>query len=169
MAVSIRPRARRRAARRARLPRGPLSLRREGAAMNHCLFSRSRALTLLAAASLCLTAHAATPSELLAAYTAQAGAPASPERGQRLFTTNFGRPLGLSCSSCHGEVPTKAGQDQISEKAIKPLAPAFNAARFTDRGKVEHGFRVNCRDVVGRECTAAEKADVLSWLISLKP
>ena len=30
-------------------------------------------------------------------------------------------------------------------------------------------FSMNCRDVVGRACTAGEKADVLAWLISLKP
>jgi hypothetical protein len=30
-------------------------------------------------------------------------------------------------------------------------------------------FRMNCKDVVGRECTAAEKADVLSWLLTVKP
>ena len=49
------------------------------------------------------------------------------------------------------------------------MAPAFNAERFTDAAKVEKWFRRNCNDVVGRECTAAEKADVLAWLSTLKP
>jgi len=66
-------------------------------------------------------------------------------------------------------VPTKAGKDAVSEKPIAPMAPAFNPARFTDRTKVDHQFRVNCKYVVGRECTAGEKADVLSWLLTLKP
>jgi hypothetical protein len=114
-------------------------------------------------------AQAATPAELLAAYTAQAGAPPSPERGQRLFTTNFGRPLDWSCSSCHGAVPVKPGRDEVSEKPIAALAPAANPARFTDKRRVDTKFRLNCLDVVGRECTAGEKADVMSWLISLKP
>lgn len=111
----------------------------------------------------------ASPAALLAEYSAKAGAPASPERGQRLFTTNFGRDFGWSCASCHGAVPTRNGKHQISEKTIKPLAPAFNPARFTDRSQVEFYFKLNCKDVVGRECTAAEKADVLSWLLTLKP
>jgi hypothetical protein len=123
----------------------------------------------VAAACLAVTAHAATPAELLAGYVAKAGAPASPERGQRLFTTNFGRDLGWSCSSCHGAVPTKEGKDQMTEKRIAPLAPAFNAERFTDRAKSENAFRLNCKDVIGRDCTAGEKADVLSWLLTLKP
>jgi Domain of unknown function (DUF1924) len=113
--------------------------------------------------------QAATPAALLAAYEAQAKAPGSPERGQKLFTTNFGRELGFSCSSCHGAEPVKRGRDQVSEKLIQPLAPAANAQRFTDKTKVDTWFRLNCTDVVGRDCTAGEKADVLSWLISLKP
>jgi cytochrome c553 len=114
-------------------------------------------------------AMAATPNELLAEYTAKAGAPASPERGQKFFTTNFGKEMGFSCSSCHGAVPVGVGQDLVREKAIPPLAPAANAKRFTDRSKVEFNFRLNCKDVVGRECTAGEKADLISWLLTLKP
>ena len=40
---------------------------------------------------------------------------------------------------------------------------------LTDRSKVDNNFRLNCTDVVGRDCTAAEKADVLAWLLTLKP
>ena len=110
-----------------------------------------------------------TPQKLLAAYTAQAGAPASPERGEKMFNTNFGRELGLSCASCHGAAPQKTGRHALTDKQIAPLAPAANPARFTDRTAVELNFRMNCKDVVGRECTAAEKADVLSWLLTIKP
>lgn len=124
-------------------------------------------LAVLAGLSLPV-AQAATPAELLTAYEAQAKAPGSPERGQKLFTTNFGRELGLSCSSCHGAEPVKNGRDQVTEKSIPPLAPAFNAQRFTDKGKVDTWFRLNCTDVVGRDCSAAEKADVLSWLLTFK-
>jgi len=49
------------------------------------------------------------------------------------------------------------------------MAPAFNDKRFTDAAKTEKWFRRNCNDVVGRECTPAEKANVLTWLLSLKP
>jgi hypothetical protein len=30
---------------------------------------------------------------------------------------------------------------------------------------VEKWFTRNCRDVLGRECTPAEKADIMAWLI----
>ena len=114
-------------------------------------------------------AQAATPAELLAGYSAKAGAPASAEKGQKFFTTNFGRDLGFSCSSCHTANPVKEGKDQVTEKKIKPMAPAANPERFTDAHKVEFHFNLNCKDVVGRVCTSAEKADLLAWLVSLKP
>ena len=114
------------------------------------------------------TAWADTPAELVAAYSAKAGAPAQPDKGQKFFTTNFGREMGLSCSSCHGATPVRAGRDVVTEKPIAPLAPAANARRFSDRSKVEFWFGQNCKDVVGRECTAAEKADLISWLMTLK-
>ncbi len=125
--------------------------------------------TIAALAAALPAAMAATPEQLLAGYTAKAGAPASAERGQAFFKKNFLRDMGFSCSSCHGDNPLRTGKDQVTEKNIKPLAPAANADRFTDPKKAEFHFDLNCRDVVGRICTAGEKADVLAWLVSLKP
>lgn len=112
-------------------------------------------------------AQAATPADLLTGYSAQAGMAAAPERGQSLFTARHGREW--SCSSCHGARPTQSGKHASTGKSIAALAPAFNAERFTDPAKAEKWFRRNCNDVMGRECSAAEKADVLSWLLTLKP
>jgi hypothetical protein len=111
-------------------------------------------------------AHAITPNEQLAAYSARAGAAAQPGRGQQFFTSIHGREW--SCASCHGAVPTQAGKHASTGKTIGALAPAFNPERFVDAAKTEKWFRRNCNDVVGRECTAAEKADALAWLLSLK-
>jgi hypothetical protein len=136
----------------------------------HCRCHPAAVLTLALLAGLGLSsAQAATPAELLAAYEAQAKAPGSPERGQKMFTTNFGRELGFSCASCHGAEPVKNGRDQVTDKLIRPLAPAANAQRFTDKTKVDTWFRLNCTDVVGRDCKPGEKADVMSWLLTLKP
>ena len=98
-------------------------------------------------------------------FAAQSGAAAQPSRGRAFFTSTHGREW--SCASCHGESPTSAGRHAATGKAIDPLAPAANAAAFTDSAKVDKWFRRNCRDVTGRECTAAEKADVMAWLLSL--
>lgn len=124
---------------------------------------------LCAALLLALTgslAAAASPAELLAAYTAEAGAAASAVRGEAFFTSRHGREW--ACASCHGVKPVQDGKHAATGKVIGPLAPAFNPQRFTDAGKADKWFRRNCQDVVGRTCTAAEKADVLAWLVSLR-
>ncbi len=94
-------------------------------------------------------------------------AEAAAQRGQRFFSQTHGREW--SCASCHGAAPTQGGRHAVTGKAIAPLAPAFNPERFSDAAKTEKWFRRNCQDVLGRECTAAEKADVKAWLFSLKP
>ncbi len=124
------------------------------------------ALCVLLGALLGSSAQAVTATEQLAAYTAQAGAPAQAARGQQLFNSKHGK--DLSCASCHGATPTAEGKHASTAKPIAPLAPAFSADRFTDAAKTEKWFRRNCNDVMGRECTAGEKADVLAWLLSLK-
>ncbi len=111
-------------------------------------------------------ANAATPADMLAQYSAQAGQTAQAARGQTFFTTKQGK--DWSCASCHSASPTVEGKHASTGKVISPLAPAFNPDRFTDPAKTEKWFRRNCNDVVGRECSAAEKADVLAWLLTLK-
>lgn len=131
----------------------------------HILTTLLRVL-VLSGAALGPLAHAITPAEQLAAYSAQAAAPAQPARGQQLFTTRHGK--DWSCASCHSPTPTVEGKHASTGKVIAPLAPAFNPERFTDTAKTEKWFRRNCNDVMGRECTATEKADVLAWLLTFK-
>jgi len=132
--------------------------------MTRSISTRLAGATLMYA---CATATlAATPADLQAAYSAGAAGPANPDRGQQLFTNRHGR--DWSCSSCHGTVPTQDGRHASTGKPIAPLAPAFNPERFADAAKTEKWFRRNCNDVMGRECSPAEKADVISWLRTLR-
>jgi mono/diheme cytochrome c family protein len=110
---------------------------------------------------------AAAAAAATAALAGPAAAAPDPARGQRFFTSTHGREW--SCSSCHTTRPTAAGRHAGTGKAIEALAPAANPKRFADAAKTEKWFRRNCNDVVGRECSAAEKADLLSWLMTLKP
>ena len=135
------------------------------------IFSVHRSIKLPSAVALAFAcvvqAVAATPQEQLSGYAAQAGSSGVAERGRQFFISRHGR--DWSCSSCHGEMPTGTGKHATTGKPIGAMAPAFNPERFTDTAKTEKWFRRNCNDVVGRECTAVEKADVLSWLLTLKP
>jgi mono/diheme cytochrome c family protein len=129
--------------------------------------SKFRITALAAMLSIALNAAwAETPQAILQGYSAQAGGPAVPQRGRDLFTSTHGKEW--SCSTCHGAVPVQPGKHAATGKAIAPLAPAFEPRRFSDAAKVEKWFGRNCNDVLGRPCSATEKADVLAWLISLK-
>jgi len=108
-----------------------------------------------------------TAAAQLTLWQAQAGTAASAERGRTFFTSRHGGEL--SCASCHGMPATAPGKHASTGKVIEPLAPAANPLRFTDTAKVNKWFTRNCKDVLARECSAAEKADVLAWLTYRKP
>ncbi len=129
---------------------------------------RTALLAATVAAGLWAPAHAAdtTIAQQLDRWSAQAGAPGDAARGQAFFSSKHGGEW--SCSSCHGTPPTRTGKHASTGKAIDPLAPAFNPKAFTDSARVDKWLRRNCKDVLARECQAAEKADVLAYLASLK-
>ncbi len=107
-----------------------------------------------------------SPSAQLERFAAEAGRPGVLELGQQFFVKKHGHEW--SCASCHGESPTRSGRHASTGKVLEPLAPAFNLKSLTDSARVDKWLRRNGKDVLGRECTAGEKADVLAWLNSLK-
>ena len=110
-------------------------------------------------------AVSATPQGLLKGYESQSGK-ASPARGEQFFNAKHGKEW--SCASCHENPPNHDTKHIVTGKVIKPLSPNVNPERFVDQAKAEKWFKRNCNDVLGRECTAQEKADVLSWLMTVK-
>lgn len=70
----------------------------------------------------------------------------------------------VSCSTCHTANPRQRGLTPAG-KVVEPLAPAANPDRFTNRHEVEKWFKRNCKQVMGRECTAAEKGHFLTFLL----
>lgn len=108
-----------------------------------------------------------SPARQLERFAAQAAKPGQAERGRVFFTSRQGGEW--SCSSCHGNPPTSPGKHASTGKSIAPMAPAANPDAFTDTAKVDKWFRRNCKDVLSRECSAQEKADLLAYLIKLKP
>lgn len=132
---------------------------------------------LLCAMCFAMTAPllAAAPQDLLQGYAVQArkeGAAVesfSAARGEKLFRqeSKSGGGETVSCTTCHTTDPRQTGKTRAN-KAIEPLAPAANPQRLTDGSKVEKWFRRNCGDVLGRNCTAVEKGDFITWLLSVK-
>ncbi|MEY4481474.1 MAG: Cytochrome c-type protein precursor [Pseudomonadota bacterium] len=99
-------------------------------------------------------------------YSDEAKQSASSARGEKFFTSKHGKEW--SCATCHNAPPTSDGKHASTDKTIAPLAPSYNAKRFTDEAKVSKWFKRNCNDVLARECSPLEKADVMAYLNNLK-
>jgi hypothetical protein len=118
------------------------------------------------------TCVAETPTDLLQGYQQQAKienptfTAFNAARGQQFFNNKHGN--DWSCSSCHTTNPKQMGKHDLTGRTIQPMAPVANPQRFTDRAKSEKWFRRNCKDVLSRECSAQEKGDVITYLLSIK-
>ncbi len=125
---------------------------------------------LLALLAVSAAATAATPREMVDTYAAEAvrqspGFKPSARRGAEFYARRFAVSDKMpACVSCHTDSPAGPGRHAVTGKAIKPLAPRAEAARFSDPAKTEKWFRRNCTEVLGRECSAAEKADFIQFL-----
>lgn len=129
------------------------------------------AVTLLAAGA----AAAADPAHeaILAEYLRQARqadpgfAGFSARRGEAMFTARHTvNPDVPSCTTCHTEDPTRPGRHYKTGRAIDPVAVSRTPTRFTDAEKVEERFTRDCKNVMGRPCTAAEKGDYVAFMTS---
>ena len=129
-------------------------------------------LALIAIVSmLSQAAYAETPNEILASIQQEAASTPgfqgfSAARGENFFKNRHGN--DWSCSSCHTDNPAATGKHAKTGKIIQALAPSANAERFTNPKKVDKWFKRNCNDVLDRACSAQEKGDVLSYLLTLK-
>lgn len=106
---------------------------------------------------------------ILQGYAAEAGVTSfSASEGESFFQATHagGKPETSSCTSCHGKDPTAPGTTRAG-KPIEAMAVSANPQRFTDPGKVEKWFRRNCNSVLGRECSAREKGDIIAYLSNL--
>lgn len=119
-------------------------------------------------------AQPAARDQILTDYLAQAkqADPAfggfDAERGATLFRTRHpgGDAATPACTSCHGEDPKTPGQNAKTSKPIEPMAVSANPKRYTNQADVEKWFRRNCKQVLGRECTPAEKGDFITFMMS---
>lgn len=131
-------------------------------------------LLIALSAALAATAHAGTREEIIARYGAEARAADgafdsfSAARGEALHRTRHagGKPDTPSCTACHAENPRESGQTRTG-KRIEPMAVSVNTTRYTDPAKVEKWFRRNCTEVLGRECSAREKGDWLTYMMGI--
>jgi hypothetical protein len=73
-----------------------------------------------------------------------------------------------SCASCHMDSPASDGKHSETGKPIRPLSPVVNPKRFSNLQHVEENFTKHCHDIIGRDCTPAEKGDYITYLLTVK-
>lgn len=124
------------------------------------------------AAILASCTFAATPNSQMQQYLqelkVEAKTPFSADRGREIFfkqNIKDGKPI--SCTSCHTTDLKKSGENQKTGKTIKPLAPSANSHSLTDSAEVKKWLKRNFNDVYGRQGTAQEKGDVVTFLMGL--
>jgi cytochrome c peroxidase len=129
---------------------------------------------LLAGASLAANADADNAEKLAKKYTtiaktvnASFDAPSSMD-GKIFFNRKIKAPNGkeVACASCHTSNPANTGKNIVTGRSIAPLSPLVNAKRFSDLEKVEDKFTEHCNDIIGADCTAAEKANFIAYLLT---
>ena len=133
-----------------------------------------RTIATLGLLLISIAAQAETPQQIRQIYATeaaaqQAGFTPSAKRGETLFRQRFALNDKMpACTSCHTDCPLNIGQHAVTGKSVKPLAVATNAERFADAAKVEKWFGRNCKEVVGRACTPAEKADFVTYMSEVR-
>ncbi|OFX11115.1 MAG: hypothetical protein A2516_03105 [Alphaproteobacteria bacterium RIFOXYD12_FULL_60_8] len=120
------------------------------------------------------TAHANPARDaIIAKLQAQASQPFSAERGKAFYLKDWSGerdaaasdPETPSCTACHSTNPRNETKHAKTGKVKPPIAVSATPDRFTDPDNVEKWFRRNCNGVLGRECTAQEKGDFLTFMI----
>lgn len=114
-----------------------------------------------------LITSASVVDQQQATYRASGAGPFSAETGEQLWQQDVvsardGRVR--SCTTCHGANLRSTGKHAKTGKAIKPLSPAVNSERLASAKKIRKWFKRNCKWTWGRECTAQEKGDLLSFI-----
>ncbi len=116
------------------------------------------------------SAQAADPLDgLLAGYRAMGAGEFDAQAGAVLWNRSFAHPTAprtRGCVTCHTKDPRRSGLHFQTKKPIDPVAPATNPSRLADVAKVRKWLKRNCLWTLGRECTAQEKGDLLTFIKS---
>lgn len=118
-----------------------------------------------------VSVFAATPNpevkNYLASLKAEAKTEFSEAAGKEIFTKeNIKDGQKISCTSCHTQNLKGYGENKKTGKQIKPLAPSANPKSLTEVAEIKKWLKRNFNDVYGREGSAKEKGDVLTYLLN---
>jgi cytochrome c len=130
-------------------------------------------MKIIAIILLCMAAIPAQASEattrMLDTYRTEGAGEFSAERGKKMWTQTFKQQKSgkqVNCATCHADSLKRSGTHIRTGKIIEPMAISTNTERFNETKKIKKWFLRNCKWTVGRECTAQEKGDFLTYFLS---
>ncbi len=134
----------------------------------HLILAALLGFATLSAQANITNAEALTKKYVGIAQTVNPDFVSSVTEGKMFFNRKFKLKNGkeAACASCHTTNPANPGKNIITGKAIAPLSPAVNNKRFKDLDKVEEKFTEHCNEILGTDCTAAEKANYIIYLLT---
>jgi hypothetical protein len=129
-----------------------------------------------------LVAQANAIPEMMDTYKAEGASNFSAEAGKKMWTES--KPFtdrdgvlqeGRTCATCHNADLTTSGKHKKTGKIIAAMAPSVpfvamdenDTPRFSEAKKIRKWFKRNCKWTYGRECTAQEKGDFLTYFKDL--
>lgn len=134
----------------------------------HLILATLLGFATLSAQANVTNAEALTKKYVGIAQTVNPDFVSSVTEGKMFFNRKFKLKNGkeAACASCHTTNPADTGKNIITGKAIAPLSPAVNNKRFKNLDKVEEKFTEHCNEILGTDCTAAEKANYIIYLLT---
>ena len=113
-------------------------------------------------------AHSNAVNVLLQYYESSGATAFNGDRGETLWKSENPQNDGSvrSCQTCHGTDLKSAGKHARTKKSIKPMAMSVMPSRYQDVKKIKKWLKRNCKWTLGRECSAQEKGDILTYLLS---
>ena len=130
------------------------------------LLLKKLSLVVMAICASSTTVAATAVDQLLREYQSQGASLFNADQGKLFWNKKSTARTGesRSCSTCHTSNVKQYGKHATTGKEIKPLAPSVIGKRLTNPKKISKWFRRNCSWVLGRECSAQEKGNVLMYL-----
>ena len=122
---------------------------------------------ILIAQATTTAAENTTVKNLMNSYQLQGADIGNAKRGEQIWNKVFpGKPpfIERSCTTCHTSNLKNTGKHTRTGKTIKPLSPSANQKSMSDAKKIKKWLKRNCKWTLGRECTAQEKSDILTFI-----
>ena len=124
---------------------------------------------ILSNTGVALAANTSAVEGLLKQYEAESAIKFSAQAGNELWRKEFISPktgVNHSCTTCHTANLSAAGKHVKTKKSIEPLAPSVNSERLMETKTIKKWLKRNCKWTLGRECTAEEKGNLLTYIQS---